>query len=1116
MTRLRPPSWLALVALLGGLGFGCSKSGTFVILDFKAGASTPKGIRSIDLDLTLAGHSAMTTFTGPTGSDISLPTSATLEIGSGSGVLTLTARARGQAGALLDMGTGAGTITSGSTTHITVQFGAPATDGGTPDGGSPDTGGSGGGGGGGGGADGAAGSAGTGATDGPMGETSEPDGGPTPPQLATDKDKYDFGTQVTTTTGAGVGTTTITVRNAGGQKTGALIVGVIDAVTFPTSADTCSGMSLDPGATCTVAVKFMPGTSGMKSSTLQVGASPGGMAVVRLTGTAVDPGALTLAPDHGTYDPLPQGQLSAETVFTIKNTGGAATTALTIGLSGTNAGEFKVSTDNCTGKTLDASATCTVGVKFSPTVVGIAGMEGAVLSVAATTGGTATANLSGTALGPAVLTVVPTDQDFLMVVQGMTSQEYFFMVTNKGGVASGALAAGIAPVGEFAITTNTCDGMTLAPNATCKVGIKMTPAGTGARNATLAVRGSPGGTAVATLRGTGLAPGMIVLAPQPKMYGVVDVGAPSSVPFTVTNTGGSPTTAIALQLTGDVTFTITNDQCTGMTLAPMGACMFSAVFTPTTFGPRGSSLSASAATGGTSVSALTGTGRDFVALTVTKNGTGGGTVAASGLSCANTTCMGSYPRTDPAAFQVVSLTAAPDAFSTFTGWTGAGCTGTGTCQVTMNMAQAVTATFAVKQVNITATNISVSGQTGTIVTDDGAFTCAAGTCGPTKHNAQATIGIVAKPAGGSNFIAWSNGPCKGVNPTCNVPLTGDLDVTATFGPPNYMFVTSTTVIPGRLGGIAGGDAECVARATAAGLPGTYRAWLSDVEGGVAINAIDHVGDKGGWVRTDGRPFTPSGSGINKGVIYYPPRVDEAGNDLGPKRIPVVTGSTGSGMNFGVQCGGYMQTAGSAYIGLAAAGSFYWSYNELDSQGCQDSLHLYCFRTDLSATVTITTLTPAHHLFISDLAVKPVGGLAGLDAECIADAKAAGLANFTTYVALLATSTKPALSRINATTGPWKRFDEVVVAATTADLGIGNLIAPIDVAADGVTYKNPSVWTGAVDPMTAGDATCTDWTSPANTVRGRYGYPNAASTPDWFSSGQVTCDQAGMYVICAEP
>lgn len=45
--------------------------------------------------------------------------------------------------------------------------------------------------------------------------------------------------------------------------------------------------------------------------------------------------------------------------------------------------------------------------------------------------------------------------------------------------------------------------------------------------------------------------------------------------------------------------------------------------------------------------------------------------------------------------------------------------------------------------------------------------------------------------------------------------------------PKKVFVTSTTYTGGALGGIAGADAKCQARATAGGLTGTFRAWLSD-------------------------------------------------------------------------------------------------------------------------------------------------------------------------------------------------------------------------------------------------------------------------------------------------
>jgi uncharacterized repeat protein (TIGR02543 family) len=75
-------------------------------------------------------------------------------------------------------------------------------------------------------------------------------------------------------------------------------------------------------------------------------------------------------------------------------------------------------------------------------------------------------------------------------------------------------------------------------------------------------------------------------------------------------------------------------------------------------------------------------------LTVTKAGSGSGTVTSSpaGIDC-GATCSASFP-----SGTAVTLTAAPDAGSTFTGW-GGDCTGTGPCVVTMDQDRTVTATF---------------------------------------------------------------------------------------------------------------------------------------------------------------------------------------------------------------------------------------------------------------------------------------------------------------------------------------------------------------------------------------------------------------------------------------
>ena len=77
-------------------------------------------------------------------------------------------------------------------------------------------------------------------------------------------------------------------------------------------------------------------------------------------------------------------------------------------------------------------------------------------------------------------------------------------------------------------------------------------------------------------------------------------------------------------------------------------------------------------------------------LTVTRGGSGFGGVSSdpSGISCGSA-CSASY-----VAGTVVRLTAAAAAGSTFAGWSGGGCSGTGTCVVTMSSDQTVTATFA--------------------------------------------------------------------------------------------------------------------------------------------------------------------------------------------------------------------------------------------------------------------------------------------------------------------------------------------------------------------------------------------------------------------------------------
>jgi hypothetical protein len=235
-------------------------------------------------------------------------------------------------------------------------------------------------------------------------------------------------------------------------------------------------------------------------------------------------------------------------------------------------------------------------------------------------------------------------------------------------------------------------------------------------------------------------------------------------------------------------------------------------------------------------------------LTVTRTGTGVGTVNATGIDC-GTDCSEVYTTGSS-----VTLTAAPNAGSSFGGWGGA-CSGTaGTCTVTMSAARSVTATFTAATYTITAsagTNGSITpGGTTTVayggsrtftirpasgyqvgsVTVDGSpagqltsytfsdvksnHTIAATftrvvysstnrtlkiskigsgnglvTTSPsgTVFRAGTEVTLTAVPEDGSTFVEWS-GSCSGSEPTCTVVLNTNMSVTAAFGifaPPVY-------------------------------------------------------------------------------------------------------------------------------------------------------------------------------------------------------------------------------------------------------------------------------------------------------------------------------------------
>ncbi len=163
-------------------------------------------------------------------------------------------------------------------------------------------------------------------------------------------------------------------------------------------------------------------------------------------------------------------------------------------------------------------------------------------------------------------------------------------------------------------------------------------------------------------------------------------------------------------------------------------------------------------------------------LTVTKGGTGSGTVSGSTISCGSTCSKTAIPTGTS-----ITLTASPASGSTFTGWSGGGCTGTGSCTVTILTHTTVTATFA------SASQVS-NGSCGTLEN-----TCTTGTLQDTTDTTTAKKWNCVGLNGGTTAscsLAITTDP---VNPPGGTPDTTAPSMSIT-APANNATVSGTAVV----------------------------------------------------------------------------------------------------------------------------------------------------------------------------------------------------------------------------------------------------------------------------------------------------------------------------------
>jgi hypothetical protein len=176
------------------------------------------------------------------------------------------------------------------------------------------------------------------------------------------------------------------------------------------------------------------------------------------------------------------------------------------------------------------------------------------------------------------------------------------------------------------------------------------------------------------------------------------------------------------------------------------------------------------------------------------------------------------------------------------------------------------------------------------------------------------------------------------------------------GGPCLVFLSST-LYPGNLGGLAGGDAKCQGLADAARLPGTYKAWLSDginsISQGPRSPASRFVRSSGPYQLVNGTTIAANWADLTDGTLLAAIGVTEVGGNLGTTENTWTQTSRNGRSAFPDESCTNLTSAATddlGFVGSAAQVGQRWT--EHDFTFCNASAHLYCFQQPPGAPVCV--------------------------------------------------------------------------------------------------------------------------------------------------------------------
>jgi hypothetical protein len=350
-----------------------------------------------------------------------------------------------------------------------------------------------------------------------------------------------------------------------------------------------------------------------------------------------------------------------------------------------------------------------------------------------------------------------------------------------------------------------------------------------------------------------------------------------------------------------------------------------------------------------------------------------------------------------------------------------------------------------------------------------------------------------------------------------------------------MFITSGTD-DGNLGGLTGADATCQAEATAAGLHGTFVAWLSSSTNDAYCRVHGRTGMRssacglgtlptgaGPWIRRDGLPFMELVGGAPRN---FTPPIIRADGTIAPgatagSGLKIWTNTSRDGSPAGAtSCTDWTSSAlAETTVTGDTAAVMYWPNGSTSSCNFATG-RLVCMEVGRGGPLATITNT-GRRIFISsatgtgNLSSWPqssgLAGLTGGDQICRTLAHAAGLPFWGTFKAWLSTSAVSAVSRLNGS-APYLRMDGMVLAADRSDLTDGVLATSVMFLENGVA-DDWNVYTGTTSAGASAATNCSNWTSGSGTTMGSYGRSDLISGR-WTDQGSGGCAST-LRIYCVQ-